>query len=103
MNLKENLWFSRNLAQNLNCCMVATIITRSNREGSHFAEPLRFLKCLKRGTSEEAKVSRRRSFWGNLGVQQQYDGTTTRDKSKSSDNWMFVFHRSVASGRISLG
>ena len=55
------------------------------------AESVRFLMRLKQGTSEEAKVSRRRSFWGKPGVQQQYDGITTRGKLESSVVWKFVF------------
>jgi len=38
---------------------------------------------------------------GNLRVQQQYDGITTREVLEPSVNWMFVFHRSVANGDIS--
>ena len=65
------------------------------------AESLRILKRLTRGTSEEAKVSRRRSYWGRLGVQQQYDEITTREKLDLSVDWMFVFYRSVANGVFS--
>jgi len=65
------------------------------------AESLRFLKRLKRGTSKEAKVSKRRSYWGKLGVQQQYDGITTEAKLEASVDMMFVFYRSVANGLFS--
>ena len=60
------------------------------------AESLRFLKRLKGGAHEEAKVSRRRSFWGRLGVQQQYDEIATRAELELPMGWMFVFYRSVA-------
>ena len=41
------------------------------------------------------------SCWGNLGVQQQYDGSTARSNLELSVDWMSVFHRSVANERVS--